>query len=270
LWIASGWQCEDAWTFLRRLAAAGQGVDMEYVATRLARRLEPDDRHHRDVGGRQGPILSTIHASKGREAALVVFVMNHDETLDAAGNTDEEARVHYVAASRARHELDTRWYRPIRCGYHDGRAWRLTEKGIQIEVGREADVDRWWPLGADGREIVLVQEKLASFNGRRQQVTQVRNSQDRWRACLRAPDGALIGLLSDGCASRLDAIARESGAGSHVNWMPYLLWLDVTTVAVTDDEARDKDLRFPLNEARMWLAPVVVGMGFVSRQRGAG
>jgi hypothetical protein len=266
-WSAAGWSAEAAWDLLRRLGSRGHGIDMGRVATRLAQRQLPDEAHRRDLGA-GGPILGTIHGSKGREAPRVLFMMSDDVT--AAGSitakADEEARVHYVAASRARHQLHVLRYATSPCGLHEDRAWHSTDDGIQIEVGREGDVDPWWPVHLENTEVAAVGDVLASFDGRPQTVVQWRTREHRWQPRLESK-GELIGALSDHCANELDALVKQRGAGWHANYLGHLTWIDVTTVAVTEDQATSLGLPFPFNEARMWLAPVIAGMGYMKRFR---
>ena len=97
-------------------------------------------------GGESGPILGTIHASKGREAEEVLLaISNTGKELN-----EEESRVMYVGITRARSLVQSLpEQRPVFGKKLDsGRTWlplpKKTQKGFsqaRIEVGRMGDLD---------------------------------------------------------------------------------------------------------------------------------
>lgn len=138
-----------AWQLLHRLAAAKQpdSIDLVQIRRVVSRSRPPVELSYPDFGLR-GPILGTIHASKGREADTVVLVMPHtsgQERLfqDEEAPTLEEGRVYYVGATRARKMLIAAGSKSTGVGYlESGRIFRsLGSMRAQLEVGQDGDID---------------------------------------------------------------------------------------------------------------------------------
>lgn len=129
---------EAMWGVLRRMARDGGGVRMADLRARLTGSV-PLELTVPELGF-HGPILGTIHASKGREAPIVHLMMPPEPREGAAG----EARVLLVAASRPRDELHLgkgkalygsrtisgRFYRKARLKFR-----------ARVELGRPNDLD---------------------------------------------------------------------------------------------------------------------------------
>ena len=137
-------EANDAWAHLVQIAGRTQTVvDMRLLRQRLGRKKPPAELCHSDLG-LCGPVVGTIHASKGREASTVNLMLTnqHGHNVDQ----DEEARVIFVGATRGRSRL------LIGHGYHQyprraetsGRVYCLKTKKnnrrAQFEVGREGDI----------------------------------------------------------------------------------------------------------------------------------
>jgi hypothetical protein len=99
-----------AWHLLYQFGGNRRGeVDILAVRGLVARPRPPVELCMLDCGG-HGPIFSTIHASKGREADRVFVMLPRNlDYLETDGgkkiNADEEARVFYVGSTRMRKEL---------------------------------------------------------------------------------------------------------------------------------------------------------------------
>jgi hypothetical protein len=97
-----------------------------------------------DHEGSSGPLLSTIHAIKGREAERVMLLLTrapYGDRVDWA----EEARTLYVGATRASTELRTGWISPRRF-YKIGdpeRYWAAHPDHRMIEIGLDGDLVDW-------------------------------------------------------------------------------------------------------------------------------
>jgi hypothetical protein len=164
---------DDCWAVLHRLAAGSRPKTIDLVVLRqVVSRARPPIEFCCPDMGTTGPILGTIHASKGREADTVVLVMPapNQRGFEAEGEDEEEkfelGRVYYVGATRARRMLVTAGHNPTGVGRLDGsmRVYRgLGARKAQIEVGRDDDVDRVahlsWSSG------LKVQRALASCAG---------------------------------------------------------------------------------------------------------
>ncbi len=93
-----------------------------------------------DHEGASGPLLSTIHAWKGREAAKVIILQR--PSLRENSDPLEEARILFVGATRATNELRTaraifpNYLRPLQ----GERRWRATQTFQEVEIGLDGDV----------------------------------------------------------------------------------------------------------------------------------
>jgi hypothetical protein len=143
-----GYRRDNCWNVLHKIAAGHRPETLDLVQLRrvTARSRPPLELCLPDYGVR-GPILGTIHASKGREADLVILMMPPFRSQNGDGQTPaailEEGRVYYVGATRARKMLiaGTRTAAPV--GYLNSKRIfrRLGEHRVQLEIGREGDID---------------------------------------------------------------------------------------------------------------------------------
>lgn len=137
---------ETAWSLLVRCGGETRDVvDMERLTSVLGRSRAPPEFCLPDVCT-SGPIVGTIHASKGREAPTVHLMIPR---YGARSKSDEEARVVFVGATRARTELlvgraNALPYKRVPAS---GRAFRSlpSEAGsyprAQVEIGHDGDID---------------------------------------------------------------------------------------------------------------------------------
>src|SRR5690606_1460653 len=97
--VFEGVQQDEAWDLLHRLSAGSRPATLDLVQLRrlVARSRPPVEVCYPELGS-TGPILGTIHASKGREADKVVLVLppaakdrDEENPLDDL----EEGRVYY-------------------------------------------------------------------------------------------------------------------------------------------------------------------------------
>jgi len=96
-----------------------------------------------------GPVVGTIHASKGREADYVHLMMTDDSDNGievAEGQIDEEGRVVFVGATRARRKLGIGTSRRLYASTVDGSGrvysiGKAGDKAARVEFGRDNDVD---------------------------------------------------------------------------------------------------------------------------------
>lgn len=263
-----GWSRDDAWLALRRMGADGKTrVKASVVADRLSMASLPDDLCSREPGA--GDLtVGTIHGSKGREADAVVACLPDRETK----NDDEEARVLYVAVTRAKRRLlvldagDARWSKLK----DRDRTWAGTRTGsVRVEIGRPGDLD----------EISCAQEsiqrRLELFDGTAQPLC-ARAIKDRgWARIVHVIDradeeiGALSGEDSE-LMQDLWKIARCAWgpAGRPGNWIGYFRWMDVSTVAVSADHPDLNRAAARYRRTRTWLAPVVAGLGVMKNPNG--
>ena len=134
-----------AWELLVKAAGESRtAVSMELLRSRVGRRAPPSDFVRPDFG-LGGPVFGTIHGCKGREAESVLLML--PESRSDGANDDEEARVVFVGATRAKLELRVgSGFRFLKLPKAKGlrRACALkTNRGraaAQVEFGRDGDV----------------------------------------------------------------------------------------------------------------------------------
>lgn len=152
--FAYGNNSDESFSLLRRMSSSRDDcIDINRLRDRLSR--HPPALTASEFG-KAGPILSTIHASKGREAEQVILVLPEpvdDAASDIAVNL--ETKVMFVAASRARSRLlygeaNRVWHAPT----EQGRACAYIgiRRAARIEVGRDGDISA---LGLAGKQFFV-------------------------------------------------------------------------------------------------------------------
>ena len=140
---------EKAWEMMCRIGGeSSTRVSMKDLRIRLAVQRPPAEVCYPEFG-RSGPVLSTIHASKGRETKEVRFFIGDPEKTysgpDDPPDYDEEARILFVAATRARDKLyhgKGNQMITFRAGTH-GRVFsyvKYKKNAFQMQIGLENDI----------------------------------------------------------------------------------------------------------------------------------
>jgi hypothetical protein len=263
----------DAWKLLVRLAGRSNTVvDMKRLRKQLSRRQPPADICSTELG-MSGPILGTIHASKGREADVVHLMLPAPQN-DAIDH-DEEARVVFVAATRGRKRL------LIGNGYRkgagtiepSGRTYRILNKDnkqrVQIEIGRIGDIAAEGLAGrslyADARDAAAVQEALTALNARIIQVSAKSDPSRQYRYRLIDAGGHGLGFLETTVNDdlfRAGELIRSRFGGSRrkpPELLPNLRIIGVRTHVVPPDGPEAGRLHEPWASSGIMLAPVVIG-----------
>lgn len=135
---------DGAWDLLSSIVRGPGGtINLSRLRSLLSRGRPPLELTDQDSSG-ETVVISTVHASKGREAEVVLFMMpDYSGEVERA---EEEARVMFVGATRARGRLHigrAPFVRSRPLDDEDGRE-RRTLPGTpraQVEVGRDGDVD---------------------------------------------------------------------------------------------------------------------------------
>lgn len=283
-----GEQRDACWALLHRLAAGPrpQTLDLMHLRNIVARARPPVDLCCPELGS-TGPILGTIHASKGREADAVVLVMppHHDHGGDARDGMDsaaifEEGRIYYVGATRARKILLTAGNSATRVGYLDsGRIYRICgNKRAQLEVGRKDDVDRLAHLAWSSS--AKAQHTLAAHAGRAVPVSARAVAEDDYalRVMLQHKDAdgvtraTEIGQLSGSFRADLGKLwsrIDSEGTLKPAENIPHLYLAAVGTVGLAEHERGA--VRPLFSQSALALAPVIKGfpmIQFLFRRRG--
>ena len=146
--LTEGADGDEAWNLLVVLGQKDGAVHISEVRKKLAR-TPPDINAAIPDLGMSGPIIGTIHASKGREADEVVLRLPEVKHKKSSGATlDEESRVMFVGASRAKSKLYVgngfvrAQFAP---SLESGRCFMKTKTSrlpaAQVEIGRQYDID---------------------------------------------------------------------------------------------------------------------------------
>ena len=278
----SGEQPDEAWDLLHRLAAGHRPrtVDLVQLRNIVARPRPPIELCYPELGS-TGPILGTIHASKGREADTVVLAMpppnqsrEHGTDGSESAAIFEEGRVYYVGATRARRMLVVAASSATRVGYLESR--RVFHSAgnamkAQLEVGRVRDVDRLAHLAWSERREV--QQALALSCGRTLEIKADSVSEQEnyeWRLFLnqKHPDGVTrvisIGKLGDSFIHDLGRLWNQVDADRKLRpapSIPHLHLIAVTTVGLSEEERTA--VRLPFGQSGLALAPVVKGFPMI-------
>ncbi len=132
-----------AWQHLMRIAGLQDGaIDMLRLRRRLGQARPPVELTLPEYG-LHGPIVGTIHASKGREASNVVLLLPNSAKFECIKDEAEEARVLFVGATRARASLIVGERIASRASIlRSGRSHHSTKKGqsTMVEIGRNGDI----------------------------------------------------------------------------------------------------------------------------------
>ena len=273
---------DDAWAHLVRIAGRTQTVvQMRLLRQRLGRKQPPAELCHTELGLR-GPIVGTIHASKGREADTVHLMLSdtHGPNIDQ----DEEARVVFVGATRARSRLLTgRGYRQVASRVEaSGRAYCLKLKHnkprAQVEIGRDIDITA---EGLTGRRFfaspgaVRISQTRISNLGTAILSLVAESDRDaqfvyRLREDARQP---CLGVLSKSVNDDLFAIATTvqarlgGGRRRPPDTIPHLHVRGVRTIVLLPDGPEGETLYEPWRSSGILLAPLVLGYSTLSFPR---
>lgn len=167
-------EMQQAWESLKRVESRDESnLDLRTLNNHLRRgsRL-PDDVDAFLVPGQSNISISTIHSVKGREFDKVVILNpeGSQEYKDIQGDSLEEARILYVAATRARKELaklgrsglPRMW--KINCGESHSRWIASIHNGYNfVEVGLSGDVDPMSAVNKYNYPLASSVEKVQSF-----------------------------------------------------------------------------------------------------------
>ena len=263
-----------AWASLVRLAGRTQTVvDMRRLRQRLGRTQPPAELCHPELGLR-GPLIGTIHASKGREADTVHLMLpaGYDQGVDQ----DEEARVVFVGATRGRSRLLTgRGYRQYAKRVEgSGRVYSLkttrNRPRAQVEIGRDTDIEAAGLVGRTFFENAgVVRTSQTRIRGFANEFVSVVAESDRaagFSYRLREDgQGQSIAVLSQSVNADLFAVGRaiqESlGGGDRrpPDAIRHLRIHGVRTIVLSPDVPELETLHEPWRTSGIMVAPLVLG-----------
>ncbi len=201
----------ECWEILRELEG---GTGTHVVVSNIAEALEdPILDIVRDHEGNAGPLLSTIHAIKGRESDRVFLLLTKAPTGDDV-DWDEEARTLYVGATRASAELRTVWITPtkyFRTGQPE-RYWAPRAGYRMLEIGLDGDLLSWADLVKDGL-VTKPRATVASIwmaAGTQSSIRAMRNKAGQYILSLEDENSPPLGCLSAAFLETLRAITQTA------------------------------------------------------------
>mgnify|MGYP006278211931 CR=1 FL=1 len=273
------------WRSMIRFAGDRRGrVELRELRRVLARDRPPIEFCRRELG-LSGPIIGTIHASKGREADHVQLMLPGGWLAGSGDSVREEARVVYVGATRAKRRLRTgrgfqrvtgsrlersgRLYRPY---------WKNRQRRIQVEIGLVRDLETMVTASRqvleDADEAHRTHRLLAARADSLFPVIAKANPDREWVYELSAVDTPRwIGDLSRDCVNAdLWTIAREvhgEGARPPLD-LKHLYALGCRTAVLKPEDDRADDLHHPWSESGILLTPVVRGFPVMFCRKGRG
>ncbi|MBP6018961.1 MAG: UvrD-helicase domain-containing protein [Burkholderiaceae bacterium] len=251
-----------AWQLLFEIAGdSPTTIDLHQLRTVLGRSTPPMLFCSPEFG-LEGPVLGTIHASKGREASEVLLYLPPDSDCpDEDG--DEEIRVMFVGATRAREEFGVGTSSGVRAGSVSGRVWRrLPGEKVQIEIGRVSDLE---PEGLVGLATFTTAEdaraaQSAWFDVPQRTGISARAERDiDWRLAL-VKDGVRLGALSRHVTGDLRQIASQCNKWPPPNFLPHLRSVGLRTVVLPPDSGLVERLHEPWRSSGFLFAPLLLGL----------
>lgn len=273
---------KSVWDLVFSLGQREGVVHVSEIRKKLSRRPPDISATIPDLGV-AGPIIGTIHASKGREADEVILRLPLNQTKFPEGKKlDEESRVMFVGASRAKNRLYVgRGF--LRASFapslESGRSFmphkpagKFNWPVAQIEIGRESDLDPYSVVSKNyfsQAEALEIQQQLAelvdetpvpldvSWPSCHDFNYQIRVKSDG--ASTSKPIGYFTQHLNKELFSVLHCIPDCSNMFRPPEWLPHLYLIGVSTFATNEDDARLQETHEPFATTGIWLIPIVLG-----------
>lgn len=252
-------------------------VDLTLLRRKLAAR--PNRALSSPDIGTSGPIIGTIHAAKGREANTVI--LNVPPTRRDNSNSadhDEEARVLFVGATRARHKLQiANGFNIVAEATEQGRSFRFKtgEDGVtcDLEIGRDGDLDA---TGLAGRtyfedpQAVRAAHSIWITAAANHDVLEAYNRRfdEEWRyGITTAYAGPVLAILSRSFNDDTYYVVKEARRRFRLEGMVKspaklhpLRVVGLTTIALSAKNPELNGLLEPWSKTGLILAPLLTGL----------
>ncbi|KAB2688933.1 UvrD-helicase domain-containing protein [Brucella tritici] len=261
---------QEAWDRLIRAGGAADGsLDMKRLRIRLGRYAPPVELAVQEYG-LQGPVIGTIHASKGREADNVFLLMPDPDEFADVTEEEEETRVLFVGSTRARSTLKVgkarKW---TGSQIESGRAYRGVghkEKSLaMVEIGRPEDVGAAFLVGRScmsAEEAAKAQAWLGVHCGTMVNGLRIASSADQqWNYRLFDPGADVtLGWFTPRLRDDLWSIANILAARKGVKLRPptsvwYIKARGSRTIAIPAGDPQLEKLHEPWAQSGFLLAP---------------
>ena len=270
---------DDWWSTLLETANKNGYVDITKLRTVLSRNTPPINFCYPDSGNK-GPILGTIHASKGREADNVVLRLPYRRQTAQNYNYDEESRVLYVGATRARGELavgkgfeQQSYAKSLESSRVFRRyisKWSGKFELAAVEVGLNGDLNEYSFVSKKRslQDVLEAQGKLASLaKGTPYPLTTKREKyQDKyfyniWTCSHGVEIDKLIGEFNTSFNDDLFQIACSFGkynSPPEIRREPFYM-IGLRTICKSENDPNLKAIHEPYSKTGVWIVPVIIG-----------
>ncbi len=260
--VPGGAEKSDAWQLLFEIAGdSPTTIDLHRLRRVLGRSTPPMLLCSPEFGF-DGPLLGTIHASKGREASEVLLYLPSGDSCPGE-DCNEEMKVMFVGATRARDKFRVGVSSDVWAESVNGRVWRrVAGDKVQIEIGRFADLE---PEGLVGRTTFATAENAYAAQAGwldAQHRTGISAKAERdidWRLALTV-DGARLGALSKGVSDDLRNIASQCKKWPPPKFLPHLRSVGLRTMVCTPESGVNEKLHEPWSSSGFLLAPLILGL----------
>lgn len=255
----------EAWQHLLRVAGRKDGsVDMQRLRQRLGQARPPVELVLPEFG-LQGPIVGTIHASKGRESSNVVLLLPYGAEFESIEDEVEEARVLFVGATRARTSLIVGESNAFRAStLPSGRVYRSARNGksTMVEIGRDGDITARGLVGQSEFSAADASAGQALLTAVADVVTTYKLEvvpELDWRYRLRAgDDGPGVGVVSRNLTYDLwEMLANKGQKQSHrpPGYVNHVRGQGCATMVLGPDDSDLETLHEPWASSGFVLAP---------------
>ena len=257
----------EAWQRLQRVAGRKDGsIDMAKLRRRLSQKRPPVEMTLVEYG-LFGPLVGTIHGSKGREASNVVLLLPDGAEFEGIKAEAEETRVLFVGATRAKTSLSVGDGIASNSAHlKSGRAYGWTKKGkTMIEVGRDGDISPSSLVGQSefsSSDAATAQRFLAKVGGVVTTYSLQADPDLNWRYRVIADsDGTCTSVLTPDIGDDLWRILKKRNKDNSQNpprRLKYVRGQGCSTMVLASDDPDLSKLHEPWASSGFMLAPQIL------------
>ena len=278
-----------AWKLiLRESGISDRRVSVRKLRVKLSRRSPTPDFTYADYGF-GGPILSSIHASKGRETEGVLLFLPKKYIKKSATPEEilEEARVIFVGATRAKEEVlvfNGTEYSPVSALKTTGRAFsKISSKAktARVEIGRLEDISAYSlvseKLFPDYTDVITSQRFFRKFPFHTLELTAFGTSKDtnyqyriveKQTKINKQRNQKTLFHLDQNFNRDLWSISNLIGQGTKPpTFFTSFFSLGTRTLVIPPDDPSLDTLHTPWSESGFVHAPMVSGYPFIQFER---
>jgi hypothetical protein len=271
-----GMEPGQAWDWLKRIEDRDQSdMDLRTLVSQLSHgKSLPDDLDAHIQKDQIGIAISTIHAVKGREFDHVIVLQ--PDTERGQENTKEEARVLYVAATRAKKELSSigrdgipRMWK-AQCGDNRKRWVSKAADYYFMEIGLNNDVEQGSAVSSyvqpDPRAAATVQDMLWNelIPGDQVAIGKIINGRYAFFYIVtQTQKPTIVGQMSIGFKNNMRYIQRGISHIQETAFPEYMNNIPVTAVVTEILPAYSKNTHEPYATSRFALGLRIRGMGYI-------